>query len=541
MSFSKRVQAWLNDRLGLDDLPFFRTPDYMYKVNYWLGALVAASFIYAVISGLFLLLYYYPENAYNETQYIINSVPYGSVFLFSHLYASYAMILLAYVHMFRNYFAGAYKKPRELLWILGVLMLLVTLGASFVGYSLVGDVLGIDAVGVGKGLLATLPGGNTLDALFFGNGTTEDLFTRLLAWHIILVALIGALFVFHFMMAERYGMMPSHKEKEKAPSVYTKEEWMRFNPWWPRNFVYMMSLIFMTWGMILIVPDMLANVNGLPLLLDPHPAPSPTSPQAATVPAYPPWFFLFFYKIADFETSSGQPYSPLLAMTIAVIIPLVFLLLVPFLDRSEELNPFKRKFFTWAGIMLITYLVQTSIWGYMAPGVPESFILQVEVFLPPAIISAVAVYLVSSQKGLVAKKGTFSPISALVLMVLGLTLAGTLADFLSHPTLLGVDILTPITVLFLLYARSNSPTWPEPFRASQTSLSTSESVKPQWKVKLAEVLISVLFLMSVVIALELWTIPSTGPQSSYWGVGLGTIFLMMGEAISLYHYVVYKK
>ncbi|TRM95225.1 cytochrome B6, partial [Sulfolobus sp. A20-N-G8] len=64
------VSDWFRERLGLDDLPFFRTPDYMYNVNYWLGSLVAAAFIYTVISGLILLLYYNPEAGYSSTEFI---------------------------------------------------------------------------------------------------------------------------------------------------------------------------------------------------------------------------------------------------------------------------------------------------------------------------------------------------------------------------------------------------------------------------------------------------------------------------------------
>ncbi|MEM3276899.1 MAG: cytochrome bc complex cytochrome b subunit, partial [Metallosphaera sp.] len=101
MSLGKRVSNWFAERLGLDDLPFFKTPDYMFHANEWLGALVAASFIYTVISGLILLLYYNAAAGYQSTEAIINQVPYGSVVLYSHLYGSYAMIILAYVHMFR--------------------------------------------------------------------------------------------------------------------------------------------------------------------------------------------------------------------------------------------------------------------------------------------------------------------------------------------------------------------------------------------------------------------------------------------------------
>ncbi|NON63181.1 cytochrome bc complex cytochrome b subunit, partial [Acidianus sp. RZ1] len=278
------------ERVGIDEAPLFRTPDYMYNVSYWLGALVTASFIYTVITGLILLLLYEPANAYGSTMNIINSVPYGPVLLFSHLYGAYIMIILVYIHMFRNFFKGAYKKPRELQWVTGVLLLALTLGASFFGYSLVGDVLGIDAVSIGTSLLigSGFPGATTIVGWLFGPGTDavessnplvrSEFFDRILGWHIIMVALIGAVFAFHFLLSERYGMTPSKKEKPEVPAFYTKEEQQKFNQWWPRNFIYMLSLVLMTWGVILIVPNILANLNGavidgskisLPLVVNP--------------------------------------------------------------------------------------------------------------------------------------------------------------------------------------------------------------------------------------------------------------------------------
>ncbi len=546
MSLIDRISGWFRERLGMEDLPFFRTPDYMYHVGYWLGSLVAAAFAYEVVSGLMLLLYYYPESPYDQTLYIMDKVPYGSVLLFSHLYGAYIMIFLVYVHMFRNYFVGAYKRPREILWILGVILLALTLGASFVGYSLIGDVLGVDALGVGKGLVGALPGGNVLVSLFFGNGTTQDLFTRLLAWHIILVALIGFFFAIHFFLAEHYGIMPSLKVRPKVPAIYTKEEWSKFNPWWPRNFVYMMSLVLMTWGIILVIPDLLANINGLPLVLNPHPAPSPTSPAASTVPPYPPWFFLFFYKLVDFLLPNGSSLTLLQDDAIAMIV-LAYLVLLPFLDRSTDLNPLSRgrKVFTWIGVMFVVYLVQLSVWGFMAPGVPEPFPVQVMVLLPPAVVSALGVWTMkpegvkpsSSRVRSDERKGismrSVVPLWALAVSAAAVTLAGTVGDFLSSPTILGA-VLTVGLLAFLSLAFRRSGSAPAPAGGDEKVVG-----RAAWKLNLAEGLMAVLFSLSVVLAFQMWTIPPIGPASTYFGIDLGLIFLMLGEGLSLYHYVVY--
>ncbi|BAK54638.1 cytochrome b N-terminal domain-containing protein [Sulfurisphaera tokodaii] len=493
---SDRVSNWFKERLGLDDLPFFRTPDYMYKVNFWLGALVASAFIYTVISGLILLLYYNPDQGYESTLFIIDKVPYGSVVLYSHLYGAYAMIILAYVHMFRNYFAGAYKRPRELLWIIGVIMFALTLGTSFLGYSLIGDALATSAVDVGSGIVSSIPGLSGLLPVLFGNYDAGQ-YGRVLALHIIFAALIGVLFAFHFFLAEHYGMMPSRKEKPKAPAVYTKEEWMKFNPWWPRNFVYMISLVFLTWGFILVIPNALSYLSGLPQqlnpFLNPKPAPPPNSPAAAHITTYPPWFFLFLYKMADFTN------NVLLFLLFSSIIPLVYLIIVPFLDRSAELHPLKRKVFTGIGILMIVYLIQNTIWGDLTPGVPIPFSQQVMAFLPPAVIVAIGMYFLPSPK----------------------------TETNDSPSLTQSTKITKVST-------QNLPSLP--IKAVGKVEVASETKK-----KFAEILISILFIMAVILAAQIWTIPSTGPASNLFGIDLGLIFIMLGEAISLYHYVVYKK
>lgn len=392
------------DRVGVTEAPLFKTPDYMYNISYWLGAMVAAAFIYTVITGLFLLMYYQPAYAYQSTQSIISSVPYGPVLLFSHLYGAYIMIILAYIHMFRNFYKGAYKKPRELQWITGVILLLLTLGASFFGYSLVSDVLGVNAIDIGDQLLVGtgIPGATTIVGWLFGPGGSaalssdplvrSELFDRLLGWHILLVFLLGVLFLFHFMLAERYGMTPSARDKPKVPAYYTKEEQQRFNEWWPRNFVYMLSIVLLTWGIILFVPNLLANINGLPIVINPYPAPQAGSPESTSVQPYPPWFFLFLYKFVDFLLPNGMPITPILVLAV-LIIGLLILIFLPFLDPSDDLRVTKRKFWTWIVSTLAIYLIELSVWGYLEPGVPVPFSQEIEYLGLPLVIIGIIVYL----------------------------------------------------------------------------------------------------------------------------------------------------
>lgn len=543
------------DRVGVKEAPFFKTPDYMYNPSYWLGAMVAGAFIYTVITGLLLLLYYQPSYAYQSTMNIIYHVPYGPVLLFSHLYGAYIMIILAYIHMFRNFYVGAYKKPRELQWVTGVLMLLLTLGASFFGYSLVSDVLGVNAVDIGSELMVGtgFPGATVIVNWLFGPGalasisssplTRAELFDRLLGWHIVLVFLIGALFGFHFMLSERYGMTPSKKEKPKVPAYYTKEEWSKFNEWWPRNVVYMLSIVLTTWGVILFVPNLLANINGLPIVINPYPAPQAGTPQASGVQPYPPWFFLFLYKFVDFELPNGQPLTP--AMVIAALVfMLLVVMLLPFYENSQWMYLRNRKFWVWVMTLAWIYLIELSIWGYYQPGVPAPFNQQVELLGPPAIIVGLVVLFWGRRDKNDVSKGTWfssikslkmSPFTVLMGSVAGLAFTGTLVNFFEQPVLVNLIALIPLGIFTFIWVYKLG-------RAIIRNEGTTTSMGGGYKRKdIAFVGIVVILIIVAILSGLMWTLPSVGPQATYAGMDLGVILMLFGGALQLYHYIIYVK
>ncbi|ADX83948.1 proton pump complex cytochrome B SoxC [Saccharolobus islandicus] len=544
------------DRVGVTEAPLFKTPDYMYNLSYWLGAMVSAAFIYTVITGLFLLMYYQPAFAYQSTQSIISSVPYGPVLLFSHLYGSYIMIILAYIHMFRNFYKGAYKKPRELQWITGVILLLLTLGASFFGYSLVSDVLGVNAIDIGDQLLVGtgIPGATTIVGWLFGPGGSaalssdplvrSELFDRLLGWHILLVFLLGALFLFHFMLAERYGMTPSAKDKPKVPAYYTKEEQQRFNEWWPRNFVYMLSVVLLTWGIILFVPNLLANINGLPIVINPYPAPQAGSPESTSVQPYPPWFFLFLYKFVDFLLPNGMPITPILVLAV-LIIGLLVLIFLPFLDPSDDLRVTRRKFWTWIVSTLAVYLIELSVWGYLEPGVPVPFSQEIEYLGLPLIVIGILVYLwpVKQNNTPITRTETkvikmnITPMEILLASVSALSLAGTFVNFLEFPTIINGIILIPVG-LFTLYMLRRVAAF---IVGKKPVAAVGSSVAASWNKKAAFYGIVIIFIISLFLLGLMWTLPSIGPQSTYAGMDLGVILMLWGMAVQLYHYEIYVK
>lgn len=368
---TREKQENLLEKLMNDPQPLPRkVPDYMRTKGggwFWTGAMVMFAFLYEVITGLVLLLYYQPSNAYASTEAFLTSTPFGSFILTTHLYGAYAMVVLVYIHLLRNLYEGAYKKPRQSQWFTGVLLLILTLGVGFFGYSMSGDVLSADATDVGRGIAAGFPViGNYLMEIFFGNGTSLSLFQRLLAWHIILVAGIGLLFAVHFFIAEYNTIMPKREEAQfKAPAIDHDDG--SYKPWYPYNLVYMIQIMLLTFGIIIIVPSILALLPGVPALFSPFPQVSPTSPLAASVPAYPPWFLLFIYKELDFQFAQNM--GPFWATVLFAGMPLIYLFALPYIDKGESLKMTDRPITVSFAILGTIYLGSLSLWGALAPGV----------------------------------------------------------------------------------------------------------------------------------------------------------------------------
>ncbi len=416
---AKVATAKVNDLVGVEglhinELPLKKVPSYMRRkggIWYWTGALITMAFVYQVITGLILLLYYDPANAYNGTEALISTVPYGALILSTHLYGAYAMIVLIYVHMFRNYFTAAYKKPRQRQWILGVILLGLTLGVAYFGYSMTGDQLSLDATDVGRGIAESAPVlGTFLETVVFGNGTSTDTFMRMLGWHIIFTALVGLVFGLHFYLAESNSIMPKSKDTNgKFPAVDTEKP--DYKPWYPYNFAFMAQLAMFAFGFIILVPSIVALIPSVPVLFSPFPISPSQIPlvQAGVIPAYPPWFLLFLYKAVDFnilpyEVGPLQGLAPYFVISVIFGgVPAIYFILLPFLDRSNDRHPLSRPIITSFGILSIIYLVVLSVWGAIQPGIPISMMTVAVVFLIPFFVVVLSILYLSN----LYRKGKF--------------------------------------------------------------------------------------------------------------------------------------
>jgi quinol-cytochrome oxidoreductase complex cytochrome b subunit len=510
-----------------------KVPDYMRKSGgfmFWTGAMISAVFLYEVVTGLILLFYYEPSNAYKSTEAFLNTVPYGSIILTTHLYGAYAMIVLVYIHLLRNLFVGAYKKPRQMQWLSGILLLLLTIGVGFFGYSMSGDVLSQDATDVGRGISGATPViGQYLTSLFFGSGTQLSLFHRLLAWHIVLAALIGIIFLAHFFLAEYNTIMPSGKDSgHRAPAIDHDDG--TYKEWYPYNLMYMLQIVLYTLGIVVVVPSILAAIPNVPALFSPFPQVSPSSPLAMSVPAYPPWFLLFVYKELDFQFAQGL--GPFYATVIFAGLPLAYLVFLPYIDTKASLKLVDRPITVSFAIVGVVYLAILSAWGALEPGVPIPNGVVAIFYAVPLIVITALVELISwaikTEKlknpyaGGIILSATFAGLSAFGIGMVLIYAAGKYTpEVVAGLSILGLFLAISLLFTFGLI----TGVYPPKEHASSSTLSGNTYVAYS----------SILGILAIVIFFEILSMPFGNVyDQSLYGIGLGFLLIIGGLMIKIY-------
>lgn len=236
--YLKRFVEWIDERVGFTKTILRPQPRYSLHPLYWLGALAFTAFILQGFVGMILLQHYRPsvEEAYESVVYIRSMIPFGLLLTTMHLYGAYVMVILALLHLIRGYFLKHYRSPRELMWIVGVLMGLTTLALSFTGYLLPWTVISKSATDVSIGLLMNLPEPLNvwLKTLMSGLGSDQELLTRFFAFHVaILPAILVLLFAIKLHMFEVHGISePLRKRFMRDILDYEKEAEEKVN-WFP--------------------------------------------------------------------------------------------------------------------------------------------------------------------------------------------------------------------------------------------------------------------------------------------------------------------
>jgi cytochrome b6 len=215
---ARGLHAWLDARYGIAPLiEFLRHKEVPLGTHsmawYFLGGATLFFFLVQIASGVLLLMYYQPGEgtSYESLRYIITKVPFGWLVRAVHCWSAHLMIGCLVVHMFSTMMLKAYRPPRELTWVTGYALFVVTLCFGFSGYLLPWNELAFFATAVGTDSVKSIPlvGGWLLQVLRGGTDVTINTLYRFFAFHVVVLPLAAfGLIAVHLLFVQRQGMAP---------------------------------------------------------------------------------------------------------------------------------------------------------------------------------------------------------------------------------------------------------------------------------------------------------------------------------------------
>lgn len=191
-----------------------------FSVTWFLGTLSFGTFLILLATGIPLMLYYHPSTpqAYNDMKDLRFVVSAGVFLRNLHRWSAHAMVFLVFAHMFKVFYRGAYRAPREFNWVVGVMLLMATLLLSYTGYLLPWDQLAFWAITVGSNLLSAVPflGSKVRFLMLGGNTVNANALLRFYVLHCVILPLSAAgLIAIHFWRIRKDGGIYSGEDKSK--------------------------------------------------------------------------------------------------------------------------------------------------------------------------------------------------------------------------------------------------------------------------------------------------------------------------------------
>lgn len=345
------MKQFLNDRLPLDGVMAHLRKPLPKHINllFSLGSLAMFLLLLQAATGAFLALSYSPspDHAHNAVKYISEEVPFGNFVRGLHHWGASAMVIIVFLHILRVVLYGSYKAPRELTWVVGVLLLLVTLGFGFTGYLLPWDEKAYWATVVGVEIASTAPVLGDVVAKVMRGGAEVGAVTlsRFYALHTIwLPWLAFSLVGLHLFLVRFYG---SSGKPENTP-----EEMKTGKPFYPDQ-------VFEDVVGMLILFVILACAA----LFAPVPLEDVADPTNADYDPRPEWYFLFLFQLLKYFQGPFEILGTFVIPTVGMLL----LLFLPFLDRSERKVLWKRPIAMTVTSVSVIAIVGLTILGATAP------------------------------------------------------------------------------------------------------------------------------------------------------------------------------
>jgi len=354
------VRNWLDERIGLRGLVDFmehkKVPQHRYSHWYFFGGMTLFLFGVQVVTGILLLLYYRPSpnEAYESVEYIMTQVRFGWLIRSIHSWSANLMILTASVHMFSVFFLKAYRKPRELTWLSGMLLLFLLLGFGFSGYLLPWNTLSFFATKVGTDIAGQVPVIGKWISVFLrgGEDVTGATLTRFFGFHVaVLPGIATALVALHVLLVQRFGMsVPPSIEAEWEARPSERRE-MRFFP----NFLLRE---LMAWYVALAILGGLAAFK-------PWELGTKADAFASAPPGIrPEWYFMFMFQTLKMIPAKIWVFDGELLGVLGFNAAFAVWVLLPFFDRGRGGRT--QRWITGAGVFALSYVVIMTVYAYFA-------------------------------------------------------------------------------------------------------------------------------------------------------------------------------
>jgi ubiquinol-cytochrome c reductase cytochrome b subunit len=358
---ASRIIRWIDHRLPFvallqHELYEYPTPR---NLSYWwnFGSLAGIMLVVMIVTGVFLAMQYTPhaEYAFDSVERIMRDVDYGWMLRYAHMNGASMFFAIVYIHMFRGLYYGSYKQPRELLWILGVIILLLMIATAFMGYVLPWGQMSYWAATVITNLFSAIPviGQSIVTFLWGGFTVGNPTLNRFYALHYLLPFVILGVVLLHLIALHRFGSNNPLGIEMKGP-----QDTLPFHPYFTIKDLFGLTVFLLIYSFfIFYAPNFLGSSDNY----------IPANPMQTPNHIVPEWYLLPYYAILR-----SVP-NKLLGVILAFG-SILLLFVVPWLDTSPVRSARFRPIYKWIFWLLVIDVIAL---GWVGANPPEGLVVTV--------------------------------------------------------------------------------------------------------------------------------------------------------------------
>ncbi len=343
------ILNWIDYRLPVISFLKHSAVDYPTprNLNYWwnFGSLAGFFLLVQIITGIILSMHYtaHVDHAFNSIEHIMRNVNHGWLIRYIHMNGASFFFIVVYIHIFRGLYYGSYKAPRELLWWLGIIILLLMMATAFMGYVLPWGQMSFWGATVITNLFSAIPliGDNITQWLWGGYSVDNPTLSRFYTLHFLLPFLIVGVVILHIVALHTHGSNNPLGIDKKGP-----QDSIPFHPFYTIKDLFGLSFaLTIFFAVVFFAPDFLGHPDNY----------IPADPLKTPAHIVPEWYFLPFYAIL-------RAIPDKLGGVIAMFSAIFVLFLLPWLDTSKVRSATFRPIYK---ILFWLFLLDTIILGWV--------------------------------------------------------------------------------------------------------------------------------------------------------------------------------